>query len=40
MVPMMSAIWRELALIASIVDTTWATTAPPLSAASLADAAS
>ena len=40
MVPMMSAIWRELVLISSIVATTWAITSPPCVAALLAEAAS
>jgi hypothetical protein len=40
MVPMMSAIFFELVLISSIVETTCATTLPPRAATSLADEAS
>ena len=40
MTPMMSAIWLELSLMAPIVLTTWATTAPPCTATAEAVAAS
>ena len=40
MVPMMSAMRRELVWMSSIVSTTWATMLPPCDATSAAEAAS